>query len=93
MGNSDIDYEALKDPKRVHEESNKYQAQVARQDNEELYVNMLLRSRITCEDCAAKLMETIRDKIMQEESVTEEVKRWADLSTIIEAYTKALRGF
>ena len=70
-----------------------YHNQVKHQTGEEQYVDMLLRSRITCENLAAKLMETIRDKIMAEEPVTEDMKRWVDLTTIIEAYAKALRGF
>ena len=71
----------------------KYQDQIKHQHKEELYVDMLLMSRIKCENLAAKLMEEIRDKIMAEEPVTEDMKRWVDLTNIIEAYTKALRGF
>ncbi len=71
----------------------RYEGQIKDQQREELYVDMLLQSRNTVERHANLVWQKLEIKVKHDECAKEEAQRWVDLNSIIEAYTKALRGF
>ena len=77
----------------MSESADQYAAMIKDQQREEVYLDMLLASRNTCERHAQLVWEKLEIKVKNGQVAAEEAIRWVDLNTIIEAYTKALRGF